>query len=500
LWHRFFSLSGEIPLVGDFNGDGMDDIVTFTQSRQFNADGSLLGLAPVWVSLSDGTRFGRSRVWHKFFSLKGEIPLIGDFNGDGKDDIATFVQKEQFAADGTSIGPAPVWVALSDGNRFQTSKVWHKFFSLKGEIPLVGDFNGDGRDDIVTFAQKKQFRQDGSLLGNAPVWVSLSGGSSFQNSSVWHTFFSLKGEIPRVGDVNADGRDDIVTFLNDQPDDPQRKRNVYTAFSRGNGFDRATTWLSDFNDQNQLPQIASTSGQRLSVFTDDPADDEKFIPSAVAFSPDGVVKVARPLGNTPMPSGAPWENYKWFTEKGIGTMMFPDWIWNGPEPCLAKDHRFVLLGAAGSGGGSITNHSVRLGGREGHVLQEVGHSIFANCFRENDDPFNLWNAIFKTATAGGLAGFDANTMALCPGSGGAVDPNIVSFLDCRDPEHYFLGFMVKYRVDGDKFRELIATTGNGRLQHAYDWLKTNWFENTEFATVAAQDANFAEVGVKLIQP
>ena len=74
--------------------------------------------APVYVSLSDGSRFQTSRVWHTFFSLKGEIPLVGDFNGDGKDDIVTFVQKKQ-----NNIGTAPVYVALSNGTRFLPSRV-----------------------------------------------------------------------------------------------------------------------------------------------------------------------------------------------------------------------------------------------------------------------------------------------------------------------------------------------------------------------------------------
>ncbi|MGQ7847541.1 FG-GAP and VCBS repeat-containing protein [Granulosicoccus sp. 3-233] len=497
-WHRFFSLKGEIPLVGDFNGDGKDDIVTFVQSAQKNADGTPIGPAPVWVSLSDGSQFGRSRVWHKFFSLEGETPMVGDFNGDGKDDIATFVQSAQKDAAGTPIGPAPVWVALSDGTKFLNSRVWHRFFSLKGEIPLIGDFNGDDRDDIATFVQKRQNKSDGSILGNAPVWVSLSDGRQFSGSRVWHTFFSLKGEVPRIGDLNADGLDDIVTFVNDQPKNQQHKQNVYVAFSNGSRFERSTIHLSNFGSESQLPLIGSTSGQRLSAFTDKPDDVDKLIPAVVAFSENASVQIARSLGNTTMPSGAPWENYKWFTEKGIGTAMFPTWIWNGSKPCLAGNHRFVLLGASGSGGGSVTNHSVRMGGREGHVLQEVGHSIFANCFRENNDVFNQWKAIFQTEVLNGQPGFNSNAMLMCPGSGVAVNIDILQFLDCRDPEHYFLGFMVRYRVEPERFRQLIAATNEPLLTEKYNWLKVNWFEGTEFADGIAANANFAEVGVKLL--
>ena len=89
------------------------------------------------------------------------------------------------------------------------------------------------------------------------------------------------------------------------------------------------------------------------------------------------------LANYPLPSGAPWERYRWLTDKGLGATLFPEWIWKSKHPCLARPHRFALLGQAGTGGGDLTNVSVRIGSRQGHVLEEVGHSIFANCFRQN---------------------------------------------------------------------------------------------------------------------
>jgi hypothetical protein len=482
-------------MVGDFNGDGRDDIATFAQSRQYAEDDSLLGLVPVWVALSDGQTFGESRIWHPFFSLRGEIPMVGDFNGDGRDDIASFAQKTQVREDGSEIGPAPVWVALSTGSGFEDSKVWHPFFSLKGEVPMVGDFDGDGRADIVSFVQEAQLRADGSVLGQAPVWVALSTGDAFAGSKVWHPFFAPSPETPRVGDINADGRDDIVTFLDDAPSDPSRKRNVLAAFSSGSNFRRTTSWLSDFSGADALPLIASTNGMVLEDFTDRPADANKRIPVAISFKPDGVVRIARSLENTPMPSGAPWEHYKWFTEKGLGTMMFPSWIWE--EQCLATDHRFILLGAAGSGGATLTNHSVRFGGREGHVMQEVGHSVFANCFRPGNDVFGLADAIFGTQVVDGHPGFNADNMLLCPGNG-PVFPSLLNFLDCRDPEHYFLGFLVKYRLEGDRFRSEIAITQSPDLAAYYAWLRDIWFEGTEFTEDAPRSANFAEVGVRLL--
>ena len=55
------------------------------------------------------------------------------------------------------------------------------------------------------------------------------------------------------------------------------------------------------------------------------------------------------MGGAPYPSGAPWERYKWITDKGLGVTEFPEWIYQRPNHCIGTPHRLVLLGAAGAG-------------------------------------------------------------------------------------------------------------------------------------------------------
>ena len=172
-------------VAGDFNGDGRDDIVTFTRGAA----------ADVYVALSTGSSFtGTGSKWHDYFAAGTETPLVGDFNGDGRDDIATF----------TRGAAADVYVALSTGYSFVgTGAKWHNYFAAGSETPAVGDFNGDGRDDIATFTRGAA----------ADVYVALSTGSSFTGTGVkWHDYFAAGSEIPAIGDFNGDGRDDIATF------------------------------------------------------------------------------------------------------------------------------------------------------------------------------------------------------------------------------------------------------------------------------------------------
>ncbi len=182
-WHEFFSPAGEMPAVGDVNHDGKDDIITFARSR-----------GEVFVAVSNGARFvGTSQNWLTGFARGNATPAVGDFNGDGCADVLYF----------SNDGNADVYVSLSTGSSFTSPRQWHGDFSRVGETPSVGDFNGDGRDDVVTFAGGN----------NATVYVALALPSGrFGEATRWHDWFAPWPEVPSVGDFNGDGKDDIVTI------------------------------------------------------------------------------------------------------------------------------------------------------------------------------------------------------------------------------------------------------------------------------------------------
>ena len=269
-YHAFFAVDTlETPYVGDFNGDARADIITFTRQNP-----SAIG--DVYVALSEGTKFGANTKWHDFFAITtDETVVIGDYDGDGKDDIGTWLgktTKQVYVARSlgngmtpeivwvNSIGKDPsdvivsgdangdgkddlidfarkegkVYVALSTGTSFSTPALWHGFFAIStDERPRVADLNGDGKVDIVTFATN-------SPTAFGDVYVSLSTGTRFgdNDSSVkWHDFFAIRPEEEvRIGDLNGDGRDDFFTFL------PPPFAQCYTALSQGTAMGESVLW------------------------------------------------------------------------------------------------------------------------------------------------------------------------------------------------------------------------------------------------------------------
>jgi hypothetical protein len=186
-------------LLGDVNGDGRADIVGFGNAGAFVSLGQANGLfaSPVLGVANFGAVAGGWRV--------GIHPrLLGDVNGDGRADIVGF-------------GNAGAYVSLGQANgRFANPVLGvANFGAVAGgwrvdrHPRLLGDVNGDGRDDIVGF-------------GNAGAYVSLGQANGrFANPVLAVNTFGYNSggwqvdRHPRLlGDVNGDGRADIVGFGN----------------------------------------------------------------------------------------------------------------------------------------------------------------------------------------------------------------------------------------------------------------------------------------------
>ena len=106
----------------------------------------------------------------------------------------------------------------------------------------VGDFNGDGKTDIVGRASDVvgQGIQNGPIptVENGQWYVGLSNGSNGFTTTLWDTWStSVRWVDVQVGDFNGDGKSDITGRALQTGD-------WWTGLSNGSGFDTSkwATW------------------------------------------------------------------------------------------------------------------------------------------------------------------------------------------------------------------------------------------------------------------
>jgi hypothetical protein len=163
--------------VGDFNGDGKDDIF------RYNA-----GVSGAEVFLSNGSSFVSAGSWTGAGN-DAQGWYVGDFNGDGRDDIfrydAGVSGAEVFLSNGSSFVSAGSWTPAGNDGR------WY-----------IGDFNGDTYDDILRYNPG---------VSGAEVFLS-DGSSSFKFAGSW-TPASNGSQGWYVGDFNGGGAADVFRYL-----------------------------------------------------------------------------------------------------------------------------------------------------------------------------------------------------------------------------------------------------------------------------------------------
>jgi len=164
LCYRVLGATGDVPVGGDYDGDGMDDFALFK-------DGA-------WKVLMSNDNSKLDSKWGTI----GDQPVPGDYDFDGFTDLAVYRP-----------GNGTWYVSLSSNG----SSLIQRFGDLT-DRPVPGDYDGDGRTDFAVFRPANGY------------WYILKS----RDGSLTAQRLGIATDRPVPGDYDGDGRTDIAVFRN----------------------------------------------------------------------------------------------------------------------------------------------------------------------------------------------------------------------------------------------------------------------------------------------
>ena len=195
--HFATGLDSDSVAVGDFNGDGKLDLALANEFSNTNTPGGGAGTVSVLLGNGDGTFQTAQNIAYGF--EPGSV-VVADFNSDGKPDLAVAI----FSTN-TTVGTGSVSVLLGNGDgTFQTAQNFADS-GTPGSI-AIGDFNHDGKLDLAAANA-----YDGKTGGAGDVSVLLGNGDgTFQTAQNIAVGFEPGSVV--VADFNSDGKPDLAVL------------------------------------------------------------------------------------------------------------------------------------------------------------------------------------------------------------------------------------------------------------------------------------------------
>jgi hypothetical protein len=167
---------GDIRVMGDWNGNGTRTPGVFRNGRWFLRNSNSPGHADITLDYGD----------------PGDFPVVGDWNGNGVDTVGVVRGSTWYLRNSNTTGTADIVFDYGNGVPRTGAELLAVLRSPQGrDLPVVGDWNGNGIDTPGVFRAGHWFLRNSNSPGHADI--------AFE--------YGDPGDIPVVGDWNGNGVD-----------------------------------------------------------------------------------------------------------------------------------------------------------------------------------------------------------------------------------------------------------------------------------------------------
>ena len=162
--YQNFGALADIPVTGDWDGDGKTEVGTYRRGMWFldqNGNGA-------WDP-------GVDTVYQNF-GAPDDIPVTGDWNGDGRTEVGTYRRGMWFLDNGNGVWDPGVDTVYQN-------------FGAPDDIPVTGDWNGDGRTEVGAWRRGTWFLDNGNGRWDAGVdtiYQNFGAADDIPVTGNWH--------------------------------------------------------------------------------------------------------------------------------------------------------------------------------------------------------------------------------------------------------------------------------------------------------------------------
>lgn len=226
--------------VGDFDGDGHDDLLLHNANALAIYRGVGSELVPFWFFT------GKWGIWDDI--MPGDKFYVGDFDGDGKDDVFVF--------NATDWAVPYLALCRSTGTSLECVRMYTLTLPGWGDMRLhdefhVADFDGDGKDDLYLFngqdwsiAYLEMLRSNGTALSYVRRYDDVLPG--WDRMLVHDQFYVADFDADKKQDLYVfNGRDWSMGYL-------QLSRSTGTSLSYVHRYDRTLPGWGDMRPNDEF--------------------------------------------------------------------------------------------------------------------------------------------------------------------------------------------------------------------------------------------------------